>query len=182
MDRSPSDDAVEVVDEINDPRLVELSAAQEREASRRGFYIPQTKYGINSTLGKEPKKYATRYYQLKTGHGAIGTFLARIGAVETPKCWWCNAREQTVIHLYTECRRWRKERRKLIRELGKHSVSWQTRAEKRWLAGLLANEQAVGPLLKFLESTEVGCREGAAQRELEWIQRRDKEGENQLDD
>lgn len=80
------------MDEINDPRLVELSAkhqmkAQEREASRRRFYIRQTKYGINSTLGKAPKKYATRYYQLETGHGAIGTFLARIGALETPKCW-----------------------------------------------------------------------------------------------
>ncbi len=38
--------------------------------------------------------------------------------------------EQTVMHLYTECRRWRKPRMKeLIRELGKHSISWQTRAE-----------------------------------------------------
>ena len=37
--------------------------------------------------------------------------------------------EQTVMHLYTECRRWRKPRRGLIRELGKHSISWQTRAE-----------------------------------------------------
>ena len=40
----------------------------------------------------------------------------------------------------------------------------------------------MGPLLKFLESMEVGCREGAAQRVLDWIQRRVKEGENQLDD
>ena len=59
---------------------------------------------------------------------------------------------------------------------------YATRAEKRWLAGLLANEQAVGPLLKFLKSTEIGCREGTVERELEWEQRRDQEGENQLDD
>lgn len=36
--------------------------------------------------------------------------------------------------------------------------------------------------VKILKSTEIGCREGAAQRELEWEQRRDQEGENQLDD
>ena len=147
--------------ELKRTKLAELSAwhqvkTQERETSRRGFYISQAKCGINSTLGKAPKKYTARYYQLKTGHGAFGTFLARIGALETPKCWWCGASEQTVIHLYTECRRWRKERRKVVRELEKHSISWQSRAEKRWLAGLLANEQAVGPLLSFWKARKLG--------------------------
>ena len=66
--------------ELKRTRWAELSAwhqkkAQEREASRRGFYISQAKCGINSTLGEAPKKYAARYYQLKTGHGAIGTFF-----------------------------------------------------------------------------------------------------------
>lgn len=113
--------------------------AQEREASRRGFYISQAKCGIDSTLGKAPKKYAARYYQLKTGHGEVGAFLARIGVLESPKCWWCEAREQAVIHLFTECRRWRKERRKFIRELGKHKISWQTRVEKN-MASRLAKQ------------------------------------------
>lgn len=172
--------------ELRKSRLAEPSAwhqikTQERETSRRGFYISQTKGRINSTLGKSPKKIAARYYQLKTGHGAFGAYLARIGALDTPRCWWCNAREQTVVHLYTECRRWRKERRKLIRELRKHSISWQNRAEKRWLAELLANEQAVDPLMRFLKSTEIGCRERAVERELEWEQRRDQEDGNQAD-
>ncbi len=83
-----------------------------------------------------------------------------------------------MIHLYTICRYWRKERRKLTRELGKRSINWQTRPEKRWLASLLANEQAVGPLLMFLGSTEIGRREGAAQQELEWERRNGEEGEN----
>ena len=91
---------------------------------------------------------------------------------ETPKCWWFGAHEQTVIYLYPECRRWREEQRKLVRELGKQSISWQTRPEKK------ANKQAVGPLLKFLRSTEIGSREGAAQRELEreleWERKNDK--------
>lgn len=36
-------------------------------------------YLEDPTLGKVLKKYATRYYQLTVGHGAIGIFLARIG-------------------------------------------------------------------------------------------------------
>ena len=37
-------------------------------------------------------------------------------------------------------------------------------------------------LLKFLKSTEIGCREGAAQRKLECEQRNDEERENELCD
>lgn len=33
---------------------------------------------------------------------------------------------------------------------------WQAQAEKRWLAGFLANIKAVVPLLSFLKVTEVG--------------------------
>lgn len=65
-----------------------------------------------------------RYYQLKLGHGATGIFLARIGVIETLECWWCRAQKQMVIDLYTECRRWRREQRKLSRELGQHGISW----------------------------------------------------------
>lgn len=49
--------------------------------------------------------------------------------------------------------------------------------EKRGLAELLANEKAMGPLLGFFKSTEVGGREGARERELEWEQRDDRVGE-----
>ena len=98
------------------------------------------------------------------GHGAVGIYLARIGKIETPQCWWCKEPVQSVEHLYTRCRRWRRERRKLVRELEKEGVTWQAQAEKRWLAGLLANEKAVTPLLGFLKATEVGVREGARER------------------
>ena len=54
--------------------------------------------------------------------------------------------------------------------------------EKRWLASLLANERAIGALLKFLKSTEVGSREGATEREAEWERRNDREGESRLSD
>ena len=153
---------------------------QERETSRHGFCIPWTKAEINPILGKAPKKYAARYYQLKVGHGAVGTYLARIGKIETPQCWWCKEPAQTVEHLYTRCRKWRRERRKLVRELEKEGVTWQTQVERRWLAGLLANEKAVTPLLRFLKATEVGAREGARERETEWGRINDHAGEDLL--
>ena len=146
------------------------------------FYVSSAKSGMSPTLSKTLKKYATRYFQLKSGHGAIGTFLARIGVIETPECWWCGAQEQTVIYLYTECRRWGREQRKLKKELGQHGISWQPRPERRWLGRLFANERAVGPVLKFLKDTEVGDREGARKRELEWQKKSDQEGEDQLTD
>ena len=71
------------------------------------------------------------------------------------------------MQLYTGCRRWRRERRKLSRELGQHGISWQPRPERGWLSSLLANERAIGPVLKFLIDTEVGSREGARERERE---------------
>ncbi len=121
----------------------------ERETSCRGFYIPWKKNGINPTLGSAPKKDASRFYQLKVGHGAVGTFLARIKVIETPECWWCGTAEQSVEHLYTKCRRWRKERRKMVRELYTEGVRWQAQVERKWLAELLANEKATKMLLRF---------------------------------
>lgn len=173
--------------ELQRTRLAELSAwhelkSQEREATVQEFYDPVAKSGINPTLGSALKKYAMRFYQLRIGHGAVGAFLAKIGVINTPECWWCGAHEQTVIHLYTECRRWRKERRKLRRKLGRLAIRWEPRPGRRWLGGLLANERAIIPILQFLKNTEVGSRNRTMERELEWQRRRDEEGEDQLTD
>ena len=168
--------------EIRAKELIEWhqTQTQERETSRRGFYVPWTKNGINPTLGSAPKKDAARFYQLKVGHGAVGTFLARIKVIETPECWWCGEAEQSVEHLYAKCRRWRKERRKMVRELYTEGVRWQAQAERKWLAELLAHERATKPLLRFLQTTEVGGREGARERELEWEKKNDQAGEDLL--
>ena len=104
---------------------------REQESSKRGFYIPCLKTQIHPLLGKAKKLYASRFYQLKAGHGAIGTFLERIGKVESAECWWCGEAEQSVIHLYTKCRKWRTERRALRKGLGKIGIRWQRRPEKR---------------------------------------------------
>ena len=90
---------------------------EERERQNRSYYTPRLKSGIDPVLGKAPKKYASRFFQLKVGHGAVGVFLKRIGVVETAECWWCGQAEQSVIHLYAKCRKWRRERKVLKKEL-----------------------------------------------------------------
>lgn len=48
---------------------------EERESRKSGFYVPSLKAEIDPLLGKTKKVYASRFYQLKIGHGPIGTFL-----------------------------------------------------------------------------------------------------------
>ena len=50
-------------------------------------------------------------------------------------------------------------------------------SENRWLANLLANEQAVSPLLNYLMTTNIRGREGEREEAEEIDQRRDQEGE-----
>ena len=171
------------VDEIRSKAVAQWHETEihKREISRRGYYIPRTKESISLALGKAPKKYASRFYQLKVGHGAVGTYLARIGVIEAPNCWWCTETVQSVEHLYAKCRKWRKERRKLVRGLEKEGIAWQPQVERRWLAELLANEKAVAPLLGFLKTTGVGGREGAREREAEWERINDQAGEDLLE-
>lgn len=151
---------------------------REREISRRGYYIPRRKEGISLVLGNASKKYASRYYQLKVRHGAVGTFLASIGVIETPECWWCGALEQTVENLYARCRKWRKKRRKLVRELGKEGITWQPQVERRWLANLLGDEKAVAPILKFLKTTEIGEEKEQGKGSWNGGGKNDQEGED----
>ena len=56
-------------------RLSELAKWHEternqREAIRQALYFPRLKAGMDKLLGIPPKKYVSRYFQLKTGHGA----------------------------------------------------------------------------------------------------------------
>ena len=56
----------------------------------------------------------------------------------------------------------------------------QGQAERKWLAGILANEKAVAPRLKFLRITDVGRRERVRERELKWERRNNQAGEDLL--
>lgn len=52
-------------------------------------------------------------------------------------------------------------------------VIWQAQAKRKWLVELLANEGSINPLIRFLQATEIGVREGAREMELEWEQKND---------
>lgn len=148
--------------------------------SRRSFYFSRGEKEMSRILGRKAKNYVSRYLQHKVGHGAVGTYLARIGVIKNPQCWCCGQVEQSVEHLYTKCRKWRKERRKLSRNLYKERIHWQGWTEKQGLAELLVNEKAVDPEVDFSKSTELGAREGARERVLEWERRDHHAGEELL--
>lgn len=67
---------------ITEEKKVQLSTwhsqmTKKREAQRSGFYFPSLKMQIDLLLGKTNKFYASRFYQLKTGHAAIGIFFQK---------------------------------------------------------------------------------------------------------
>lgn len=72
--------------ESHSPELTRWHEAkiQERETSRRGFYIPRVEKRMSKIPGGTAKNYVSRYFQLKVGHGAVEIYLAEIGVIETP--------------------------------------------------------------------------------------------------
>ena len=60
---------------------------KDRESRKSGFYIFSPKVAMDPLLDKAKKIDALRFYQLKIGDGAIGTFLKRIGATKTAEFW-----------------------------------------------------------------------------------------------
>lgn len=58
---------------------------------------------------------------------------------------------------------------------------WQAQTERKWLAELLADKKSAKPLLKILQTTEIGGIDGAKERELERKQKSDQPGEDLLE-
>ena len=87
-------------------------------------------------LCRSRKSLASGYYQLFSGHAAIGSFLhERMTGpqrLESSECWWCNyGKRQSCYHIFTECRAWAPQIRKLWRRIGR-DCHWEGR---RRLAG-----------------------------------------------
>ena len=106
------------------------------------------------------KSLAGRYYQLLSGHAAIGPFLHErmTGAqrLESGGCLWCNcSRRQSRHRLFVEYKAWAPQVRRLWRRIGKDCGWEHPRAPAvRWLW----DKRATGAMLEFLEDTRVGCR------------------------
>ena len=120
-------------------------------------YRPPTGRGVRRVqLRKTPKAIAARYFQLLSGHAAIGPYLKdKMRKTNDDTCWWCGGRKkQTRHHLLTACRAWAPQIERLWKMVGK-AYGWKhPRARAiRWLWG----EKATEAMLLFLKDTRVGC-------------------------
>jgi hypothetical protein len=118
---------------------------------------------LDPALAAAPKGLASCYYQLKTGHIAIGAYLRKVQAQESGVCRGCQAPSETVYHLLFECREWRRQRGALYRALGKAKVALPTVAEDHPEGRLLGDPRATKAVLQFLTDTTIGAQRGADQ-------------------
>ena len=101
----------------------------------REFYVPNAKSGMSPTLGRTLKKYAIRYYQLKVGHGAIGTFFGQDRGNQNPGMlvvWSTRANGYSSLHRMPKMEKRAKEAQKRIRPTwyqlatpAREKVDWQ---------------------------------------------------------
>ena len=126
-------------------------------------YRAQSGWKLDPIVAAAPKKVAGRYYQLKTGHAAVGAYLRKVQARESEACQGCQAPSETVHHLLFECREWRKQRRALYKALQKVNVTLPTAAEDHPEGRLLGDPRATKAILQFLSDTTIGAPGGEAQ-------------------
>ena len=89
-------------------------------ASRR--YRPPTGSGLRrKQLRRARKEVAGRYYQLLSGHAAIGPCLCdKIRKTGSDGCWWCDGGErQSRHHLFARCKAGAPQREKMWGDRGK---------------------------------------------------------------
>ncbi|EED21750.1 endonuclease/reverse transcriptase, putative [Talaromyces stipitatus ATCC 10500] len=127
----------------------QINAVQGRHRDGRVYKMPRG-WNLDPVAGKAPKRLASRYYQLKTGHAPIGTYLYRIGQRESPECQACKEPHETVRHVLFECRGRRAGRRTLYQALKKAGVPLPTAAEENPEARLFAEPRATQGLLQFV--------------------------------
>jgi hypothetical protein len=118
---------------------------------------------LDPALAAAPKGIASRYFQLKTGHVAIGAYLQKVQAQESGACRGCQAPSETVYHLLFECREWRRQQEALYRALGQAKVALPTAAEEHPEGRLLGDPRATKAILQFLADTTIGTQQGADQ-------------------
>ena len=102
------------------------------------------------------KSIAGRFYQLMSGDAAIGPYLKdKIHKTDDDRCWWCGGgKQQTCHHLFTECRAWPPQVRRLWKDIGKACRWKHPRAPSvKWLW----KKKATEAVLVFLRDTRVGC-------------------------
>lgn len=112
---------------------------------------------ISRVISDGKKSVTARYLQLKSGHALTGEYLLKTKQAQDARCWWCNGSRQTVLHLLMECRKWRRERDVMLRDMHQKRIRISARRDTSDLQ-LLFGENAAEAVLRFLEHTAVGKR------------------------
>ncbi|KAL2012166.1 hypothetical protein VTN00DRAFT_4884 [Thermoascus crustaceus] len=160
--------------------LAQALARRSRGAQRA--YRPQQGWKQDPVAAAAPKKIASRYFQLKTGHAAIGTYLKRIQAQESEACRGFQAPKESIRHLLFECRQWRRQRGILYQALDRVGVAIPTAAEDHPEGQLLGHPKATKALLQFLADTTVGCLPGDLAQAAERARKDDEWGLEALEE
>jgi hypothetical protein len=133
---------------------------------------------LNKHIKDAKKSVAARYLQLKSNHAVTEIHLLRINKVEEARCWWCDGSRQTVAHLMLECRKWRRERKTMLRKSKTKNVTITEARDWRDLETLF-EQNATIYVLQYIENTEVGKRlpGGTNKWDSRDIERLDRDGE-----
>lgn len=110
---------------------------------------------LNKHIGDGNKSVTARYLQLKSGHAMTGVHLLRSKQSQDARCWWCTNSRQSVVHIMLKCRKWRREREKMIDALEAKKIKISTERNEQDLL-ILFDEPAVEMVLRFIEGTSVG--------------------------
>ena len=89
----------------------------QRSQQCQRIYRPQKNWRLDPAVAMAPKHLASRYFQLKSGHAAIGAHLHQIRAQEDATCEGCGISRETTHHLFFEFREWRHQRNMLYKDL-----------------------------------------------------------------
>jgi ribonuclease HI len=157
-------------------------ALAKRSLQNQRAYRPHKGWKLDPAASRAPKQVASRYYQLKSGHAAIGAHLHQIQRQESPECRRCRAPRETVHHLLFECREWRHQRAKLYTALDRAGIARPSAAEECPEGRLLGEPKATRAILEFLATTSAGLPLDHAQRTAERAQQDDERGLEELDD
>ena len=130
------------------------NAVQGAHRRERAYRMPRG-WGLDKVAARASKRLASRYYQLKTGHAPIGTYLHRIKARDSPECRTCGAPQETVSHVLFDCRGRRGPRRVLYKGLVDAGVPLPTAAEDSPEARLFSEPKATPALLQFVGSADL---------------------------
>jgi len=137
------------------PKVMRSASLSYVVQSARARWKPATK--TSKTISEGKKSVTARYLQLKSGHAVTGEYLLRTKQAQDARCWWCNSSRQTVAHLLMECRKWRKERGAMLKDMHEKKIKISARRDTSDLQ-LLFGESAAEAVLRFLDHTAVGKR------------------------